>query len=73
VEFKNKANLNDLKKIPSVVQIKMEGNKYIFETEDTDVREEVFNFAVKTGNIILEMTKEDENLEKVFQKLTIPK
>lgn len=71
VEFKNNVNLTDLKKIPTIVQIKQVGNKYIIETADSDVREEIFNFAVKSGNIILEMAKEDDNLEAVFQKLTI--
>jgi ABC-2 type transport system ATP-binding protein len=71
VEFKSSVTLSELEKTPTIVQIKKEGNKYIIETAGTDVREDIFNFAVKTGNVILEMTKEDENLEKVFQKLTI--
>lgn len=71
VEFKRTVSLSELNKISTIVQIKKDGNKYIIETADSDIREEIFNFAVKTGNVILEMTKEDENLEKVFQKLTI--
>jgi ABC-2 type transport system ATP-binding protein len=71
IEFKSSVSQSDLEKISTIVQIKKEGNKYIIETAGSDVREEIFNFAVKTGNVILEMTKEDENLEKVFQKLTI--
>jgi ABC-2 type transport system ATP-binding protein len=71
VEFKNAVNISDLNKIPSVIKIQKDGNNYIFETSDIDIREEIFNFAVKTGNIILGMSKEDENLEQVFQKLTI--
>ena len=72
VEFKKEVTLSELEKISSIIQIKMDGGKYLIETAGSDIREEIFNFAVKTGNVILEMKKEGENLEKVFQKLTIP-
>jgi ABC-2 type transport system ATP-binding protein len=71
IEFKNSIDLSEIKKISALVQIKKEGNKYIIETAGIDIREDIFNFAVKSGNVILEMAKEDDNLEKVFQKLTI--
>jgi ABC-2 type transport system ATP-binding protein len=71
VEFKDAVKFSELEKISSDIQIKMDGSKYFIETSGSDIREEIFNFAVKTGNVILELKKEGENLEKVFQKLTI--
>jgi ABC-2 type transport system ATP-binding protein len=70
IEFKNDIKLSELEKIRTVVQVKKDGNKYFIESSDTEIREEIFNYSVKSGNILLEMTRVDENLEKVFQKLT---
>lgn len=70
VEFKEIIELSKLKCMIPELDIKIDGRKYLIESTSSDIREELFNFAVKTGNIIIELKKEDENLEKVFQKLT---
>ncbi|MBK8847038.1 MAG: gliding motility-associated ABC transporter ATP-binding subunit GldA [Bacteroidetes bacterium] len=48
-----------------------EGNKYkITSVNYDDIRSDLFNYAVQTGNTVLSMQMEERNLEDVFRQLT---
>lgn len=71
VEFKNEVKAEELKTIPGVEQADRKGNHWLLITDGaTDIREQVFQFAVSQHNIIYELAQESQSLEKVFQELT---
>ncbi|MCZ2141685.1 MAG: gliding motility-associated ABC transporter ATP-binding subunit GldA [Bacteroidia bacterium] len=69
VEFKTEVNIDVIKNITGVKQIKHSGNKYILKAA-TDVREQLSILAAQKGWILLSMSIEEDSLETVFQKLT---
>lgn len=69
VEFKTEVNIDVIKNITGVKQIKHSGNKYILKAA-TDVREQLSILAAQKGWILLSMSLEEDSLETVFQKLT---
>ncbi|MEA3494879.1 MAG: ATP-binding cassette domain-containing protein [Bacteroidota bacterium] len=71
VKFKNIVKEAEIQDISGVEQIHSNGEYWEIASKDDDINEQLFHFAVKSKNIILEMTRKTENLEKVFQKLTI--
>ncbi len=72
VEFDREMKAADLKGIPGVEDVRLvNGNTWqIITANDTDVRSDVFQFAVKSNAAVLSMTKEEQKLEDVFKKLT---
>ena len=72
VEFDKTISQDLLIKIKGVQKVVgVEKNKWLFEaSSDTDIRPEIFNFAVKNGLTVLSQQKKEMSLEEVFQQLT---
>ena len=49
---------------------KVSDNMYNIETDEHDIREDVFQFAVKNKVAVLSLQKIEQGLEEVFQQLT---
>ncbi len=71
-EFDKSYDLAILKKIPQILEVKETAtNTYQFISDAvTDIRQEIFRFAVENNATVLSMQKEQKRLEKVFQQLT---
>ncbi|MFT4533595.1 MAG: ABC-2 type transport system ATP-binding protein [Saprospiraceae bacterium] len=67
----NNVSLNKLKSISGVTEVKATKDGIII-TSDTkhDIRKDVFEQAVASGWVIIEMKKDEISVEDVFQKLT---
>ncbi|MCP4310729.1 MAG: gliding motility-associated ABC transporter ATP-binding subunit GldA [Bacteroidetes bacterium] len=49
----------------------LEGNQFLLETsEKSDIRGEIFNFAVSQGLTILTLSQKEKSLEEVFREIT---
>jgi ABC-2 type transport system ATP-binding protein len=71
VEFDREVNQNHLRKIPGIIQATQQGKQWRLESKpSSDVRKEVFQFAVNQGITILESKIEANKLEDVFRNLT---
>lgn len=72
VEFDKAVSVNSLKSINGVEDaIMIDENVWkIISDTTTDVRKEVFNYAVKHNISVLTMNKEEQKLEDVFKALT---
>lgn len=72
VEFDQEAKQTGLKTIKGVINVKkLQGNTWLLESaKDTDVRQEIFRYAVDNGLAVLSMQKQSNSLEDVFQQLT---
>ncbi len=72
VEFNRPVDSGLLLKIENVNKVRATGeNIYELESEiEKDIRESIFNFAVKEDLTVLSMQKTEQSLETVFQKLT---
>jgi ABC-2 type transport system ATP-binding protein len=72
VEFEQPTTEKKLKSIPGVNKVSAGGkNRWQLSTAlDADHRSDVFNFAVKEKNTLLEMHKEDMSVEDIFRQLT---
>ncbi|NPA44280.1 MAG: gliding motility-associated ABC transporter ATP-binding subunit GldA [Chlorobi bacterium] len=72
VEFLNEVKVSSLMQIQDVENIiPLENNNFILETStDKDIRENIFNFAVKNHLILLSMFKKDKSMEDIFRELT---
>ena len=73
VEFETIVDPVKLTAIPGVTKVtSLASNKYILETiAGSDIRAEVFRFAVEQKWVVVAMQKEERNLEDVFRSLTI--
>lgn len=71
VEFKKPIDKKKMLEVEGIEEIKKDKNAWMVKANTGDVREKIFEFAVKNNNVIIEMSKEGENLEKVFQRLTV--
>lgn len=73
VEFETTVDPVKLTAIPGVTKVtSLALNKYILETiAGSDIRAEVFRFAVEQKWVVVAMQKEEHNLEDVFRSLTI--
>lgn len=70
IEFAKPVSIPDLKNIAGVIQVEsLQANTYRIHAQ-SDVRETLFAFAVKTQNAVLSMQQENNNLENVFRQLT---
>jgi len=72
VEFNNDPVSNELLAIEYVSNVKKaKDNIWVIEaTTDKDIREDIFQFAVKKGLSVLSMQRKEKSLEDVFQELT---
>jgi len=75
VEFNREPHLADLLKIKHVEKVKrIEATHWILESNaSNDIRQLIFDFAVKNGLSVLSMQKKEKTLEEVFQELTTKK
>lgn len=73
VEFETAVDVSKLSKISGVTNVSSPAlNKYVLETvSGSDIRAEVFRFAVEQQWVVVAMQKEERNLEDVFRSLTI--
>lgn len=72
VEFNSEVDRTELLKIEGVSEVKniSEKNWILINKENLDIRNNIFNFAVKKGISVLSMQKVEKNLEDFFQELT---
>jgi len=70
IEFKNTVNKQDLMNVKGIIKADLKDKQWIIVSDDSSIREKLFDFAVEKQNYILEMTKETVNLEQIFQQLT---
>ena len=72
VEFEKQPDLKKLKQIPGVISVGIAPNGFIqlSSESDTDIRKEVFQFAVSQGLVILSMNRKEQGLEEIFHSLT---
>ncbi len=72
VEFNEACNEESLKQIPGVKSLEAKGNHtYLFISEGgTDIRQAIFDWAVKNDRSVLGLQKEAMNMEDVFKTLT---
>ncbi|MDZ7743813.1 MAG: gliding motility-associated ABC transporter ATP-binding subunit GldA [Bacteroidota bacterium] len=72
VEFDKEVRESELKKLKGIVKLKkVDEMTWVMESaHDTDIRSDLFKFAVENGLAVLSLNKEAQSLEKVFQKLT---
>jgi len=72
VEFNGDTDENQLHEIKGITNIaKLEKRWWLIETPvKLDIREKVFEFAVKKNLVVLSMQKKEKRLEEVFRELT---
>ncbi len=75
VEFKDGINTERIEKLNGVRIVKrFENNKFVIEfDENIDIRQDLFNLAVKMNNVVLSLQLKEKSLEEVFNELTISK
>lgn len=73
VEFNKEVQKSDLGKIEGVTKVAhFKNNIWLLQARPKDdIRPRIFNFAVKHNFQVLSMQKQEKNLEKVFQELTM--
>jgi ABC-2 type transport system ATP-binding protein len=71
-EFESTPDLSVFNNIRGIHQIKSDGTTLKFIADrDKDIRAAIFNLASRENLTLIGLTKEEESLEDVFQKLTI--
>lgn len=72
VEYLNKMSANKLELMPNIIEVvPLDADSKRWRViAEKDVRSDIFKNAVKNDLIILEMNKEEMNLENIFQELT---
>ena len=72
VEFDKTVDVALLKTIPNIETVKMMGEKVwqLQTTAETDVRKDVFNFAVSNNLGVLTLNREEQKMEDMFKDLT---
>lgn len=72
VEFDQAANVEQLKRIPNVEKVhKISSTQFKIESKDrADIRNQIFDYAVKSKLIVLTLQKEDLKLEDIFKQVT---
>ncbi|MDM8161168.1 gliding motility-associated ABC transporter ATP-binding subunit GldA [Labilibaculum sp. K2S] len=71
VEFASEVSIDLLQQINGVDQLEAIGNNRFSLVSQTDIRKDVFQFAVSKSLVILEMTTQVKNLEDIFHELTL--
>ena len=72
VEFNKEIDTNAIKQLKNIRDIIYNGNNTytITSQNDTDIRENIFKWAVDNNLMVLTIRKNDNNLEKIFHDLT---
>ncbi len=72
VEFNQVVEPSKLKQIDGITKVFGDGDKRyrVLGSEEKDLREELFQFAVDNGLKVLSLQKKEKKLEHVFQQLT---
>jgi ABC-2 type transport system ATP-binding protein len=72
VEFDSPVNRELLLKIKGITKLAgLKHNSWLIQSRaDTDIRPEIFQFAVRNHLTVLSMQKKEKSLEEVFQELT---
>lgn len=72
IEFTTDVSIELLKEIKTIKEVKhiSASSFQISSSAKTDIRPELFEFAVQKGLVILTMTRDDRSLEDVFHALT---
>jgi ABC-2 type transport system ATP-binding protein len=72
IEFSDKVEINKLQKIAGVISASLlDDNIWEIEaSQEKDIREDIFNFAVSNKISVLSLNREQQSLEEVFQLLT---
>lgn len=71
VEFNKPVDVDLLKSVEGVKDIELKSDGiYSIKVESDDVREHIFNFAVKNNIAVLSMQQTGKGIEDVFQQLT---
>ncbi|NOQ25955.1 MAG: gliding motility-associated ABC transporter ATP-binding subunit GldA [Bacteroidales bacterium] len=72
VEFNKAPNQKELEEINLVDKVaKIDDKNWLIQSLSTeDIRQNIFNFAVKSNLAVLSMQKKEKSLEDVFQELT---
>lgn len=75
VEFSDKISLHDLKSLKGVTRVEEEGTSYMIyqKNSQNDIRQEIFNLAVTKGWTILNLHRQERDLEDIFKELTVNK
>lgn len=73
VEFNNSPDVKALEEIPGVNRVlRVRENSWLIQgPADKDIREDIFQFAVRTGLSVLSMQQQEKSLEQVFRQLTM--
>jgi len=71
-EFNAEVNKETLEKISGVRRVAMVSKKkFLFESiENTDIRQNIFQYAVDNKISVLSLQEKEKNLEEIFQELT---
>lgn len=71
-EFNTEVNKDSLEKIVGVRRVAMVSKKkFLFESiENTDIRQNIFQYAVDNKISVLSLQEKEKNLEEIFQELT---
>ncbi|MEA2041587.1 MAG: ATP-binding cassette domain-containing protein [Bacteroidota bacterium] len=71
VEYNKAANINDLQKISGVISVTPVGGVLNINCKSGhNVREALFNYAVKNGMILHTLYKEKQSIEQIFKTVT---
>lgn len=70
VEFSNEIAKLELESIKDIVSINSDNNKLFRIISNSDIRETLFDFAVKANTKILTMKAIEQSMEEVFRNLT---
>ena len=70
VEFANNIEAEGLENLENINSVKLIDNKHFILIASTDIRADLFDFAVKTNNKILTIKEIERSMEEVFRMLT---
>lgn len=71
VEFNSEIDTAALLQIEDIHRVEVvQGSVYDVFTHTSDVREQIFQFAVQNKHVVLSMQKQEQGMEDVFQQLT---
>lgn len=71
VSFEKEVNRKQLQSINGVAKVTQNHKEWFIEAKPgVNIQKEVFEFAVSTGNTVLQMTQHQQSLEDVFRNLT---
>ena len=70
VEFLNPVDIEILQKIKDIVSINSQSDRNFIVMSSSDIRSEIFDFAVETNNKLLVLNLVEKTIEDVFKKLT---